>query len=51
VVNDWHAIAMVFLFATRCSSAFIVYPFFVGANLICVSIMLNCLTAFFVGGE
>jgi len=51
VVNDWHAIAIVFLYATRCSSAFIVYPFFVGANLICVSIMLNCLTAFFVGGE
>lgn len=51
VVNDWHAIAMVFLYATRCSSAYIVYPFFVGANLICVSIMLNCLTAFFVGGE
>lgn len=51
VVNDWHAIAMVFLYATRCSSALIVYPFFIGANLVCVSIMLNCLTAFFVGGE
>ncbi len=51
VVNDWHAIALVFLYASRCSNAFIVYPFFVGANLLCVSIMLNCLTAFFVGGE
>jgi hypothetical protein len=49
VVNDWHAIALVFLYASRCSNAFIVYPFFVGANLLCVSIMLNCLTAFFVG--
>lgn len=51
VVNDWHAIAYVFLFASRCSHPYIVYPFFVGANLLCVSIMLNCLTAFFVGGE
>lgn len=49
VVNDWHAIANIFLYATRHSSPYIVYPFFIGANLICVSIMLNCLTAFFVG--
>jgi hypothetical protein len=49
VVNDWHAIANVFLYATTCSSPYIVYPFFIGANLVCVSIMLNCLTAFFVG--
>ena len=48
VVNDWHAIAQVFLFASRCSSAYIVYPFFVVSNLIGVSIMLNVLTAFFV---
>merc|ERR1712107_282880 len=49
VVNDWHAIAQVFLYANRCSSKYIVYPFFVGANLIAVSILLNVLTAFFVG--
>jgi hypothetical protein len=48
VVNDWHAIARVFLYAGRCSSPFIVYPFFVACNLIGVSIMLNVLTAFFV---
>jgi hypothetical protein len=48
VVNDWHAIAEVFLYADRCSSPYIVYPFFVIGNLIGVSIMLNVLTAFFV---
>jgi hypothetical protein len=48
VVNDWHAIAQVFLYADRCSSPYIVYPFFVTCNLIGVSIMLNVLTAFFV---
>jgi len=48
VVNDWHAIAEVFLYADRCSSPLIVYPFFVTAILVCVSIMLNVLTAFFV---
>ena len=48
VVNDWHAIAEVFLFADRCSSPLIVYPFFILANLIGVSVMLNVLTAFFV---
>lgn len=47
-VNDWYAIADVFLLATRNSSMYIVYPFFIIANLICVSIMLNVLTAFFV---
>lgn len=50
VVNDWHAIAEVFLYATRCADALIVYPFFISANLIGVSIMLNVLTAFFVEG-
>eukprot|EP00543_Licmophora_paradoxa_P009629 CAMPEP_0202478286 /NCGR_PEP_ID=MMETSP1360-20130828/94381_1 /ASSEMBLY_ACC=CAM_ASM_000848 /TAXON_ID=515479 /ORGANISM="Licmophora paradoxa, Strain CCMP2313" /LENGTH=456 /DNA_ID=CAMNT_0049105563 /DNA_START=1162 /DNA_END=2532 /DNA_ORIENTATION=+ len=49
VVNDWHAIAEVYLYAEAGSSPYIVYPFFVGANLIAVCIMLNCLTAFFVG--
>lgn len=49
IINDWHAIAEVYLYATKHSSPYIVYPFFVGGNLISVSIMLNCLTAFFVG--
>jgi hypothetical protein len=48
VVNDWHAIAEVFLYADRCSSPYIVYPFFIIGNLVGVSIMLNVLTAFFV---
>jgi two pore calcium channel protein len=48
VVNDWHAIAEVFLYADRFSSPYIVYPFFIIGNLIGVSIMLNVLTAFFV---
>lgn len=48
VVNDWHAIAQVFQFANRCSSNFIVFPFFISANLFGVSVMLNVLTAFFV---
>lgn len=51
VVNDWYAIAAVYQYASAHSSPYIVYPFFVSANLICVNIMLNCLTAFFVGGE
>ncbi len=49
VVNDWHAIANVYLFADRCNSPYIVYPFFISANLLGVSILLNVLTAFFVG--
>jgi len=48
VVNDWHSIAKVFLFADRFSNPWIVYPFFILGNLIGVSIMLNVLTAFFV---
>lgn len=48
VVNDWHAIAEVFLYADRCSSPRIVYPFFVFGNLIGVSILVNVVTAFFV---
>ena len=51
VVNDWHAIAEVFLYASRCSSPSIVYPFFVIGNLVGVSILLNVVTAFFVEGE
>eukprot|EP00978_Attheya_sp_CCMP212_P000972 scaffold2035_cov53-Attheya_sp.AAC.1 len=49
VVNDWHAIAQVFLLADRCSSCVIVYTFFISSNLFSVSILLNILTAFFVG--
>mmetsp|Transcript_37381 Transcript_37381/g.112007 ORF Transcript_37381/g.112007 Transcript_37381/m.112007 type:complete len:562 (-) Transcript_37381:253-1938(-) len=49
VVNDWHAIAEVYLYAERCSDPKIVYSFFIGANLLSVSILLNVLTAFFVG--
>ena len=49
IVNDWHAIAEVYLHASKYASPYIVYPFFVGANLVSVSIMLNCLIAFFVG--
>lgn len=48
VVNDWHAIAEVFLYASRCSSPQIVYPFFVVGNLVGVNILLNVITAFFV---
>jgi Ion transport protein len=48
-VNDWYAIAVVFLMADRNSSQVIVYLFFIVANLTCVSIMLNVLTAFFAG--
>lgn len=49
VVNDWQTIAGVYLSADRYSSPYIVYPFFIGANLIGVNILLNVLTAFFVG--
>ena len=48
VVNDWHAIAEVFLHASRCSHPDIVYPFFIVGNLFGVSILLNVITAFFV---
>lgn len=48
VVNDWHAIAQVFLYANRCSSPYIVYPFFVATICCAVFIMLNVITAFFV---
>lgn len=48
VVNDWHAIAQVYLYADRNSSKLIVYPFFVSAICISVFILLNVITAFFV---
>lgn len=49
VVNDWQSIANVYLYANRYNSPYIVYPFFISANLFGVSILLNVLTAFFVG--
>lgn len=48
VVNDWHEIARVFLFAERFSQPYIVYTYFVVVVLIAVCIMLNVITAFFV---
>jgi two pore calcium channel protein len=48
VVNDWHAIAEVFLYADRCSSPYLVYPFFIAGIFCGVFIMLNVITAFFV---
>ena len=48
VVNDWHAIAQVYFYASKCTSPIIVYSFFIVAQLIGVSIMLNVMTAFFV---
>lgn len=51
VVNDWHAIAEVFLYADRRSNPMIVYPFFVCGICSGVFIMLNVLTAFFVEGK
>jgi len=48
VVNDWHAIAEVYLYAERNGSPLIVYTFFVSAICITVFIMLNVITAFFV---
>jgi hypothetical protein len=48
VLNDWNSLAGVFIYADRCSSPLIVYPFFVAAILIAVFTMLNVITAFFV---
>ncbi|KAL3914402.1 MAG: hypothetical protein SGARI_000143, partial [Bacillariaceae sp.] len=48
VVNDWHAIAEVYLYADRNSHPLIVYTFFVSAISTTVFIMLNVITAFFV---
>ncbi len=48
VNNDWHAIAQVFLFANRCSSPYIVYPFFILGQILGGCILLNVVTAFFV---
>ena len=46
VINDWHAIAAVFL---GISDSLVVYTFFISANLITVSIFLNVMVSFFVG--
>lgn len=48
VVNDWHSIAAVFLYADRYSHPYIVYPFFISAICWGVFIMVNVITAFFV---
>lgn len=48
VVNDWHAIAEVFLYSERNSSNWIVYSFFISSICIMVFIMINVVTAFFV---
>jgi Ion transport protein len=42
------AVDSVFLYATRCSSPYIVYPFFVLVVIIAVCVMLNVIVAFFV---
>jgi len=48
VVNDWHQISKVFLFADRNSSETIVNSFFISAIFFMVYIMMNVITAFFV---
>jgi Ion transport protein len=48
IVNDWHAIAEVYLYAEWNSRPVIVYTFFISAICIGVFIMLNVITAFFV---
>ena len=48
VVNDWSRIAQVFLAGPQNSNPLVVYPFFVIANLVGVSVMMNVLVAFFV---
>jgi len=48
VVNDWHAIAEVYLYADRNSSHLIVYSFFISAVCFMVFIMINVIIAFFV---
>jgi len=48
VVNDWHQIANVFLYADRFSSPFAVYLYFVLLVIVAVCILLNVIVAFFV---
>jgi len=47
IVNDWYAIANVFLTVSRPA---VVFTFFIGANLYLYCIILNVMTAFFVEG-
>lgn len=48
VVNDWHAIAEVYLYADRNSSSLMVYSYFILSLCFMVFIMINVITAFFV---
>ena len=49
VVNDWHAIALVFILpAGHTVTNALVYPFFIVANLSLTSVLLNVMIAFFV---
>ena len=47
VVNDWHAIADVFILPGSSVNA-LVHPFFILANLVLTSVLLNVMIAFFV---
>lgn len=47
VINDWHAIALVFILPDYATNT-LVYPFFVLANLVLTSVLLNVMIAFFV---
>lgn len=48
VVNDWNQVAKVFL---SIDSGIIVYTFFITANIVGVSIVLNIFLSFFIGGK
>jgi hypothetical protein len=48
VVNDWHAIALVFILPGNTTTNVFVYPFFVFANIALTSVLLNVMVAFFV---
>jgi len=47
VINDWHAIALVFILPGSATNV-LVYPYFVLANLVLTSVLLNVMIAFFV---
>jgi hypothetical protein len=48
VINDWHAIAQVFILPGHTATNALVYPFFIIANLALTSVLLNVMIAFFV---
>ena len=48
VINDWHAIALVFILPGHTATNALVYPFFIIANLALTSVLLNVMIAFFV---